>query len=137
MGRRDAARERGSVVVEFALTIPTVMVLVLGGVDLGTMIATRHQLTNATNTATRAAALTWTLSETVIQTKIEQLFPREKCADLDVDVKRMTGIAPAAPADGVEALEVTTSCTLAEKAFFSLSGGKKVTVVASMPLPPP
>lgn len=58
MGTGDPAPERGSTLLEFALTIPVVLSLVLGTVDLGLAIFTQTLLNNAAREAARVAITT-------------------------------------------------------------------------------
>jgi Flp pilus assembly protein TadG len=49
--------QRGAVSVEMALVAPLLLMIIVGGVHFGRVLMTRHKLTDATNYATRAAAV--------------------------------------------------------------------------------
>ncbi len=49
-------REDGAAAVEFALIIPALMLLILGGMDLGHMLYIEHLITNASREGARYAA---------------------------------------------------------------------------------
>lgn len=58
-GRRGTGRraERGAAALEFALTVPVVLALLLGGLDYGFYLLERIVLTQAVGEGARAAAL--------------------------------------------------------------------------------
>jgi Flp pilus assembly protein TadG len=50
-------RDRGGIAIEFALSMPLLMLTVAGGLQMGYALMARHALTEATSYATRKAAL--------------------------------------------------------------------------------
>ena len=131
--RRRNNRERGAVSVEFALLLPLFLVLVLGAVHFGRVIKTRHQLTDATNYATRAAAVAGVTNAAQIRTLLE-----ERMAGATADCTAITvNAATEVDSVGLVRLEVSATCTLATgfgAAILSAVGPEDLTVRAAFPL---
>ena len=54
--RRGLRSERGGVAVEFAIILPVLMLLILGGMDLGHSYYIKYIITNASREGARYAA---------------------------------------------------------------------------------
>jgi Flp pilus assembly protein TadG len=105
--RSPNRRQRGAVSVEVALVTPIVVILILGGVDLGRALGTRHRLADATGFATRAAALSGNTTSGNVRTLLTNRFGggMSMCTALDV-ASTVIGAVPN------RRLEVTAKCTL-------------------------
>jgi Flp pilus assembly protein TadG len=99
-------RQRGSVSVEFALVAPLIILLLVGGVHFGKVLMTRHELTEATNYATRAAAVGRISAPGAIRTLLLDRLDASDCTNVNVTAQTATdGL-------GLTRLEVTATCTL-------------------------
>ena len=101
-------RQRGSVSVEFALVMPLLLLVIIGGVHFGRVLMTRHRLTEATNYATRSAAIAHVSNANQIRTLIQnRLGPTSGCSSIQVNTTTATD------ALGVTRLDVQSRCILA------------------------
>jgi Flp pilus assembly protein TadG len=133
MGERVRARERGAVAVEFALTVPVIVLLVVGGVHVGRVLGTRHSLADATSYATRAAVVAGTTSQAQVKSLIVGRLgaSASQCASLGVTAN-VIGSVPN------RRLEVVTTCTPSAPFGSSVLSGVGIvsptlTVRAAMP----
>ena len=128
--RRD--RQRGAIAVEMALTFPILFMILLGGIQIGRALITRHKLEYAVSSATRAAAIGGQTGEAVVGALVRERMNREAtlCSNLQVRVRTVPGFADGAP----PALEVTAVCTL-EQMFNQFVGVQEISSVSAMPLP--
>jgi Flp pilus assembly protein TadG len=105
---RAGQRQRGSVSVEFALVMPLLLLVIVGGVHFGRILMTRHRLTEATNYATRAAAIAHNGNPNQIRTLIQnRLGSSSGCTSVQVTAATSTD------ALGVTRLDVQSRCLLA------------------------
>ena len=124
-------KERGAVSVELALGLPLLIMVIMGGVHFGLVLKTRHQLGDATNYATRAAAIRGNPNANQIRASIQdRLGSSSGCTNLAVTTTTATD------ALGVRRLEVTARCnadTGIGGQLLSFLGSSEVTVRAAMP----
>lgn len=129
--RSAARRERGALSVEFALLMPLLLLVIIGGVHFGRVLMTRHKVTEATNYATRAAAVARTSNANQIRNLIQnRLGASSGCTNVQVTATTQTD------ALGLTQLRVTTRCTLGEMFGSSVLGAigpGELTVTAAMP----
>ena len=128
---RQKRGERGAVSVEFALVLPILITIILGGLHFGQVLTTRHSVADATSYATRNAAINGVADNTVIRSVIEnQLGTNSGCSAISVSTNLVTdGFAQVR-------LDVTTRCTLAPTfgiGFLGAIGPDEITVSAAMP----
>ena len=124
-------RQRGSVSVEFALVMPLMLIVIVGGVHFGRVLMTRHKLTEATNYATRSAAVARVNNPNQIRTMIQgRMGTGSGCANVQVTTTTATD------AIGTTRLEVRARCVL-EPAFGSTLlgavGPSDLVVTVAMP----
>jgi len=128
--RRQGQRQRGSVSVEFALVAPLIILLFVGGVHFGKVLMTRHELTEATNYATRAAAIARISAPGEIRDLLLGRLNASDCTSVNVTALTATdGL-------GLTRLEVTATCTLDTGIGGNLLGAvgpDDLSVTASMP----
>lgn len=130
--RDPRRREAGAVSVEFALTLPLLLMLVMGGIHLGRGLGTRHRLADATGFATRAAAVSGNTSTANVQSLILARLGTSaaQCAAITV-TSSVVGTVPG------RRLEVTARCTLPAPFGLNLLDGEnpltQVQVTAAMP----
>ena len=131
--RRDRRRgQAGSVSVEFGLVLPVFLILVLGGVHFGRVLTTRHRLTDATNYATRAAAVRGITDAGAIRTMLEG-----RLGGAVADCSTITVVASTAVDAGLTRLQVSATCNLNVgfgAALLGAIGPDSLTVSAAMPL---
>lgn len=76
--RRWCADERGAAIVEFAIVVPILLVLVMGIIDFGRMLAVAASLSAAVRDGARMAAassdLTNTAQVTAVKTRVKSAF---------------------------------------------------------------
>lgn len=132
--RPETTRERGAVAVEFALVTPLLLLVVLGGVQLGRVLVTRHRLADATSYAARAAAVSRQTDLATVQEAVRSRLGNEveRCTSFSVQAVIVPGAF-----EGSQALQVTTICSVRPmfngEPFVSLSP-HELTVTAAMPL---
>jgi Flp pilus assembly protein TadG len=115
-GKRQG--ERGAVSVEFALVMPLVVLVLIGGIHFGGVLMTRHELTEATNYATRSAAIARDGNAGRIRNLImSRMGPNSGCSNILVNSTTATN------AMGVTHLRVTARCTLAPSWGSGFLGG--------------
>lgn len=68
-------RERGATAAEFSVILPLVVVVMLGSIEAGRMVVSRAMLSYASINGVRAAAVTGTASQTVVQNTVIQSAP--------------------------------------------------------------
>lgn len=103
--RRRRALERGSVSVELALVLPLMVLVIIGGVHFGRVLMIRHKLSEATNAATRSAAIARDTNANRIRGLVEaRMGARSGCDRIRVTTRTRRD------ALGVDQLEVTTVC---------------------------
>jgi Flp pilus assembly protein TadG len=129
---RNVARgQQGSVSVEFALVMPLLLIVIVGGVHFGNVLMTRHKLTEATNYATRAAAIAQITNPNTIRTMIQnRMGTGSGCAAVLVTT------TTAVDALGTNRLEVRARCTLSPPFGSNLLGAVgpgDLTVTVAMP----
>ncbi|MDX2090206.1 MAG: TadE/TadG family type IV pilus assembly protein [Kofleriaceae bacterium] len=128
---RRARNQRGAVSVELAVGIPLLVMVILGGVHFGLVLTTRHQLGDATNFATRRAAIARNANPNQIRSAIQdRLGADTRCSGLDVTSSTSTD------ALGVRRVDVTARCTATTGIGGSLLpflGSSEISVRASMP----
>ena len=105
--RTTHRHQRGSISVEFALVMPLLILVIVGGVHFGKVLMTRHELAEATTYATRAAAIAQTPNAGTIRGLIEgRMGANTSCTSISVTA------TTAQDALGLTRLEVTARCTL-------------------------
>ena len=123
--------QRGAVSVELALGIPILIMVIMGGVHFGLVLKTRHQLGDATNYATRAAAIRGTTNANSIRASIQdRLGASSGCTNLSVTTTTATDTL------GVRRLEVIARCNVSTGIGGDLLGSlgsSEITVRAAMP----
>ena len=124
-------RQRGSVSVEFALVMPLLLLVIIGGVHFGRILMTRHKLTEATNYATRSAAVAHINNANQIRNLIQnRMGTGSDCASVQVTS------TTASDAIGTTRLEVTSRCILSPPFGSNLLGSvgpSDLVVTVSMP----
>ena len=126
---RAARAQRGAVSVELGLCFPILLLLVLGGLHLGRALGTRHELADATDWATRTAAIAKTPGAGAIQPLVVSRIGSSSCASITVS-SVVTGSAP------YRRLEVESKCMLKAPvggAIIGTMGLDQVSVRAAMP----
>ncbi len=123
--------QRGSISVEFALVMPLLVIVIIGGVHFGRVLMTRHEVTEATNYATRSAAIRRINNAGQIRGLIQaRMGAGSGCSSIVVNARTRTdGL-------GVTSLEVTTRCVLGPGFGGRLLGSigpSDLTVTAAMP----
>jgi len=129
--KRARNKQRGAVSVELALGIPLLVMVILGGVHFGLVLATRHELGDATNYATRRAAIAGSTNPNQIRSAIaDRLGTSSRCSGLDVTASTtVDGL-------GVRRVDVVASCTATTGvggALLPFLGSSEISVRASMP----
>lgn len=124
-------RQRGAVSVEFALVAPLLVLIIVGGVHFGRVLMTRHKLTDATNYATRAAAVARVTNGNQIRNLVMTRMggPGSGCSNVQVTATVNAVL-------GQNELHVVTRCNVATGIGGSLLGAvgpDTLTVSASMP----
>jgi Flp pilus assembly protein TadG len=129
MRRRN---EKGAMSVEFALCMPALIVLILGGLHLGRVLGVRHRLADATGYATRAAAIAQNGTTANVRQLIESRFAGDTMCK-----HPMTGItAQIINTAPYRRLEVTAKCVLNPaygSGLLGAIGPSDVSVTAAMP----
>ncbi len=131
--RRSKRAQRGTVSVEFALLLPLFLVLVVGAVHFGRVIKTRHQLTDATNYATRAAAVAGVTNAGQIRALLEERMGGATTDCTNITVNAATEV----DAVGLVRLEVSATCELAigfGATILGAVGPDDLTVRAAFPM---
>jgi hypothetical protein len=101
------SRGRGQSTVELALTLPVLMLLVLGIVDFGRVFVSANVLTHATRDAARYGSLNWssvnTQSPPGIRKRIEDEATRSAVTvtDAQIDVLYLSGAADASNGEAI------------------------------------
>ncbi len=128
MSRR---RQRGAVSVEFALGLPVLVMIILGGVHFGMVLKTRAQLGDATNLAARAAGIARTANAAQVKATVQnRLGVASGCTNLAVTAVSVQD------ALGGRRIEVTSSCQVTTGiggALLGFLGAAEISVRASMP----
>ena len=123
--------QRGAISVELAIGLPILVLVIMAGVHFGLVLKTRHQLGDATNHATRLAAIARNPNPTVIRTAIQdRLGSGTGCDNLNVSS------SSARDAFGVNRVDVTARCTVNTGIggqLLSFLGASEISVRASMP----
>ena len=129
---RSIHNQRGSISIEFALVMPLLVLVIIGGVHFGRVLSTRHKTTEATNYATRSAAIRGVTNAGQIRGLImARMGANSGCSSIVVTSRARTD------ALGVRRLEVTTRCVLDSGFGGGMLGTlppNDVTVTAAMPL---
>lgn len=130
--RRKSSRQRGSIAVEFGLAMPILTLVLLGGLQLGRAMVTRHRLEDAVSYAARSAAIGNQTNQGVVQQIVHTRLGRElnQCAPLRTETRTVPSAGPGIP----PALEVTATCSLTPM-FDAIPAVDTVQVVVAMPLP--
>jgi len=129
---RSRNGERGSVSVEFGLLLPIFLVLIIGGLHFGRVMTTRHRLTDATNYATRAAAVANITNAGAIRTMLQS-----RLGGAAADCSAISVTATTVVDGGLTRLEVSATCTLNigfGASILGAVGPDSLTVSAAMPL---
>jgi len=117
--------------VEFALVAPLMILVIVGGVHFGRVLMVRHKLTEATNYATRAAAVQKTSNAATIRGLIQnRMGSGSGCSAITVTTSTSTD------AIGVRKLEVRTRCVVNTGfggALLGPIGPNDLEVTAAMP----
>jgi Flp pilus assembly protein TadG len=127
-------RSRGAVSIEFALAMPSLLLVVFVGFELGRILITRHRLADATGYAARAAAIVGGgPSPATVQANVQRRMGDEtaRCSSLQVQ----TTTEPGVPA----AVRVVATCQLVpifNLAAWTALAPSQLTVTAAMPLNP-
>ncbi len=129
--RSQDRKQRGALSVEFALLMPLMLLVIVGGVYFGRVLMTRHKVTEATNYATRAAAVQKISNANQIRNLIQnRLGTNSGCSAIAVTATTQTD------ALGLTQLRVTATCTLGDMFGSSLLGAvgpNDLTVTTAMP----
>jgi Flp pilus assembly protein TadG len=132
-GGSGADAQQGSIAVEFGIAIPVLMLVLLGGTQLGRVLLIRHRLEDATAYAARSAAVAKQTDQgTVHRAVLERMGTAGgSCANINVAVAQI----PGATEDVQGAIEVTSTCALNEMIKFpGVPQVEEIKVVAAMPL---
>jgi Flp pilus assembly protein TadG len=126
---RCERRLRGSAAVEVALTMPILLLVLVGGLQLGRALVTRHRLEDAVGHATRAAAIANEIDPARLNERVRQRLGPEanRCRALTVTTRVLAGNPPT--------LEVTAVC-VPEPFFGGVPTVDRLQAVAAMPLAP-
>jgi len=131
MRRSLRRRQRGSVSVEMALGVPLLLLVIVGGVHFGRVLTIRHKLGEATNYATRAAAVARTSNSGQIRGLVQsRMGSNSGCSNIRVTTRTRRD------ALGVDQLEVTTMCdvnTGIGGALLGPIGPNRLDVTVAMP----
>jgi len=131
VSRRRRRSQRGAISVELALGLPLLVLVIMAGIHFGLILKTRHQLGDATNHATRLAAIARNPNPAVIRTAIQdRLGPSAGCTNLNVTS------SSARDAFGVNRVDVTARCTVNTGIggqLLTFLGSSEISVRASMP----
>ncbi len=125
-------RERGAAALEFALSIPILLILCLAGLHLGRAMTARHQLNAAAGYGARAASVAGAsaFNPSTIASLVQQQAAHSQCSSPPTVVVQSIGAQP------YTRVTVTATCIL--KVFGSNLipgiGPTSVSVTASMPL---
>jgi Flp pilus assembly protein TadG len=130
--RNPARRQVGAISVEFALVVPILVLVIIGGVHFGRVLMIRHKLGEATNYATRSAAIQRNTNANRIRSLIQSRMGSDSgCTRIRVRARTRTdGI-------GTRRLEVTTECrvdTGIGGALLGAVGPDQLDVTVAMPL---
>ena len=132
--RNRHSTQRGSIAVELGITIPIFILVVCGGLSLGRVLVTKHNLESAVTHVARSAAIAGQTGEAAIHNAINQRLGNERvaCTSLSTRVQVIQSGVQGTP----NALEVTTTCQL-DQMFAGLLdfGVDRISVVVAMPLP--
>lgn len=124
-------RQRGGVSVEFMLLLPVVMMLILGAAHFGSVINTRHRLTDGANYAVRAAAVRRTPDAASVRAMIET-----RMGSSTADCSTINVVTNLIDDGGLTRLEVVATCNLVPPFSSTLLGAigpSSVTVDVAMP----
>lgn len=131
MKRSGTRSQRGSVSVEMALVMPLMIIVIIDGVHFGKVLMTRHKLAEATNYATRSAAVARTSNSNQIRGLVEnRMGGSSGCAQIQVTTSTSTD------ALGVRKLEVRSRCTVQTGfggSLFGALGPSELDVTVAMP----
>lgn len=129
--RNDSRRQKGAVSVEAALTLPLLILVIVGGVHFGRVLMTRHKLSEATGYATRAAAIARNPDRNQIRNLIQtRMGSGSGCSSIRVTTRTLRD------AIGTRRLEVTSQCDVATGIGGSLLGAvgpNRLDVTVAMP----
>lgn len=124
-------RQKGAASVELAMGLPVLVMVIMAGVHFGLVLKTRSQLGDATNHATRLAAIARSANGNTIRSVIQnRLGSASGCQSLQVTTSTATD------ALGVNRVDVTARCTVNTGiggTLMSFLGPSEVSVRASMP----
>ncbi|HUH01013.1 MAG TPA: TadE/TadG family type IV pilus assembly protein [Kofleriaceae bacterium] len=131
MARTRSPSQRGSVSVELALVLPLMVIVIIGGVHFGKVLMTRHKLSEATNYATRSAAVARTSNSNQIRGLIQNRMGNSSgCSQIQVTTSTSTDPL------GVRTLAVRSRCTV-QTGFggnlFGALGPNQLDVTVAMP----
>ncbi len=131
MHKKLRGAQRGSIAVEMGLAIPVLFFVLLGGLQFGRALITRHRLENAVAFAARTSVVSnQTGPGQVAQLVRNQLGTEQnRCTAL-----RINSRVVAQPGGNPDALEVTADCTLLPM-FQTIPGVDELRAVSAMPLP--
>lgn len=124
-------RQRGAISVELAIGLPLLVLVIMAGVHFGLILKTRHQLGDATNHATRLAAIARNANPAAIRTAVQdRLGASSGCQGLNVTS------SSARDAFGVNRVDVTARCNVNTGIggqLLGFLGSSEISVRASMP----
>ena len=126
-----ASAQRGSVSVEFMLLMPLFLMLIVGAIHFGSIINTRHRLTDSVNYAVRAAAVQRTPTANAVRTMIEGRMGANQS-----DCTTISVVSNLIPDGALTRLEIAATCNLSAPLGSSLLGAvgpDTLTVQAAMP----
>ncbi len=132
-------QERGVIAVELGMSLPVLLLLLLGGLHLARAIHARHRLNDAVSVATRLAAVAGSSDQGAIASLVAQRMAQEQNAPLctGTPAVAVTRIVSQIGAGQIARLQVTATCTLPPPfghTILGIIGPSSVTSTASMPL---
>jgi Flp pilus assembly protein TadG len=106
--------ERGAAAVEFAFVVPAVLLLLVGTVEFGRMLAVRNELQYAAEQAARYVIVTQDATDEVLRQKAKAYASSFPPAEMTVTVNRAT-------VSGIDYVTISTSANFPFLSFLDLS----------------
>ncbi|HKA86216.1 MAG TPA: TadE/TadG family type IV pilus assembly protein [Haliangiales bacterium] len=137
--RRPKRAERGVIAVELGMSLPVLLLLLLGGLHLARAIHARHRLNDAVGVATRLAAVAGSSDQGAIAAIVAQRMAQGQTTPLCTGAPAIAvnRVVSQIGAGQVTRLQVTATCALPPPFghnILGVIGPSSVTATASMPL---